>query len=608
MVESLGWYDMIDLRNAEFVKIAFGCSAVLTIGMCLLRLIAALMPSLQTLAVAGLLDALPGALSNGRIRDVSWPLIALFAVLLCSHLIQALNRFLMLKLSMRLEDRLKPELIAKINRLAYEHIENDETYDLLERVGTDLPGTVESGFANLLDLAEISLRVLGPIVIIGQSSVPAAIACLLLIIPVAVLAQKSGTEAYQASAQIVPHARKAKYLQSLLSSRDAASEHKLFGFGARINEYWNDEMDQKIALDHSADKKIFIRAKSISILFTLLLIAIALILMSVVKQNLMTAGAYISLIITFSQLIHTLSWQLSGLLKEYTEKRLYLEDLDRVEQLAEEPGSDSAPDRRVLNMPFESLVFEHVSFTYPQSNREVLHDFCLTIYPGKQYALVGRNGCGKSTVIKLLTGLYKDYSGQILLNGRDIKSFSAAEIKAYFAVVHQDYAKYQLSVKDELQLGNPDLADPEIAALLEHTGLARKADLLPQGVETPLGKLEPGSVDLSEGQWQRLALARSFGREARLLVLDEPAAALDALAESRLYHAIRSAGIKRDASTLYVTHRLAAARSADEIIVMNDGRIIEQGTHDALLAMNSYYAEMFNTQQKWYLNKKVAQV
>ncbi|MEA4884371.1 MAG: ABC transporter ATP-binding protein [Clostridia bacterium] len=593
---------MIDFGNVEFIKIAF-----LTEGVSFLRLIAALMPSLQTLAVAGLLDALPGALSNGRIMDVSPPLLALLAVMLGSYLIQALNRFLMLELSMRLEDRLKPEFVARINRLTYEYIENDETYDLLERVGADLPGTVEGGFVNLLDLAEISLRVLGPIVIIGRSSVPAAGTCLLLIIPIAAFAQKSGKEAYKASAQIAPHARKAKYLNSLISSREAASERKLFGFGAKINEYWNHEIHQKITLDYSADKRIFIRAKSISVLFTLLLFVIALILILIVRQNLMTAGAYISLIITFSHLIHTLSWQFSDLLKEYVQKRLYLEDLSRFEQLAEEPGNDSAPDRRILSMLLESLVFEHVSFTYPQSDREVLHDFCLTIYPRKQYAFVGQNGCGKSTVVKLLTGLYKSYSGRILLNGRDIKSFSAAEIKAYFAVVYQDYAKYQLLVREELQLGNPDLTDPEIVALLEQTGLERKVESFPRGVETPLGKLEPGSVDLSEGQWQRLALARSFGREAKLLVLDEPAAALDALAESRIYHIIRNIGIRRYTSTLYVTHRLAAARSADEIIVMNDGRIIEQGTHAALLAMNSYYAEMFNTQRKWYLKKKVAE-
>ena len=236
-----------------------------------------------------------------------------------------------------------------------------------------------------------------------------------------------------------------------------------------------------------------------------------------------------------------------------------------------------------------------------------LHDFCLAVYPGKQYAFVGQNGCGKSTVIKLLTGLYNNYSGRILLNGRDIKSFSAAETKAYFAVVYQDYGKYQLSVREELQLGNADLADPEIAALLEQTGLAQKVGSLPLGADTPLGKLEPGSADLSEGQWQRLALARAFGRQARFLVLDEPAAALDALAESRIYRVIRDFGATRCTTTLYVTHRLAAARSADEIIVMKDGRIIEQGTHAALLAGDSYYSQMFNTQRKWYLRKQVAE-
>ncbi|HAI87623.1 MAG TPA: hypothetical protein DCL63_11605, partial [Firmicutes bacterium] len=131
---------MIHLGNVEFIKITFGCSALLTTGVGFLRLIAALTPSLETLAVAGLLDALPGVVSSGRIAGALTPLLAVFAVLLCSYVVQTLNRFLMLRLSMRLEDRLKPEFVAKVNRLAYEHIEDDGTYDLLERVGADLPG------------------------------------------------------------------------------------------------------------------------------------------------------------------------------------------------------------------------------------------------------------------------------------------------------------------------------------------------------------------------------------------------------------------------------------------------------------------------------------
>ena len=131
--------------NAEFINIAFGCSLV-TVGVAALRLVAALMPSLETLAVAGLLDALPGAVSNGRTCGRPDAASCSFAILLCAYLVQALNRFLMLKLRMRLEDRLKPEFVAKVSRLAYEHVENDETYDLLERVGADLPGAVAGGF------------------------------------------------------------------------------------------------------------------------------------------------------------------------------------------------------------------------------------------------------------------------------------------------------------------------------------------------------------------------------------------------------------------------------------------------------------------------------
>jgi len=594
-------------KNFKFVAIAFGASRIYVSCIMFLRMFSAALIPLQALTIGGLLDALPGVISAKSITSALLPLSALFAVLLANYLIQALDRFIMLVFTMRLEDRLRPALVMKINRLSYEHIENNETYDLLERVGEDLPAAVQGGFTNLLDLAEIIISVLGLIVIIGRSSILVSLVCLLLIIPVVIIAKKSGTEAYEANVQIAPHARKAKYFMSVLSSRETASERKLFGYSGEINRYWNAETDQKNKLDYEMDKKTFIRAKSISAVFTLLLVVMALLLVWLVKQNIMTAGICISLIITLSTFVHTLSWKLSDMLKMYTNNQLYMEDMERFEQLSEAPNSDLVPDLRIHHMMFESLVFDHVSFTYPQSEREILHDFSLKIYPGKQYAFVGRNGCGKSTVIKILTGLYPNYSGKILLNNKDINSFSAAERKAYFAIVYQEYAKYQVTVQEQLKLGNSDLSKEEIADLLERMGLSQKVLSLPKGFDAPLGKLESGSVDLSEGQWQRVALARSFGRKAKLFVFDEPAAALDALAENQLYETIRKLSADGRMTTLYITHRLAAARLADEIIVMDDGRVIEQGTHDELFAEQSYYAQMFTTQAKWYKEHKERQ-
>ncbi len=591
---------MNTLKNLRYIAISFHCSRPLTAGLLLLRTAQAALPVLQTLAIAGLLDVLPGVISAQSLSAAFFPLAGLFAVLMAGYLLQAAARLAELSFNMRLENKLKPQLVTKLNRLSYEHIENDETYDLLERVGEDLPGSIERGFTNLLDLAAIILSVLGLIAIIGHSSVPAAVACLLLAFPVVMIAKKSGTEAYEAGAQIAPHARKAKYFRSLLSSREAASERTLFGFGDRIGKFWGEETDRRIELDFKADRKIFLRSKSVSAVFTLLLVAVSLLLLLLVKENRMTAGVFISLVISLSALIHTLSWQLSGLLKDYTGNRLYLEDLECAQRLSEVPGSDLAPDERICGMPLESLVFDRVSFKYPGSEREILRDFSLTILPGKQYAFVGRNGCGKSTVIKLLTGLYRNYTGRILLNNRDINSFTAAERKAYFSVLYQEYAKYQLTVTEQLRLGNPALPAGKIDALLEQMGLAVKVRSFPKGADTALGKLEPDSTDLSGGQWQLLALARSFGREARLFVFDEPAAALDVLAENNLYETVRRSGLNGRMTTLYITHRLAAARLADEIIVMNEGRIIEQGPHDILLARNGYYAEMFTAQAKWY--------
>jgi ATP-binding cassette subfamily B protein len=471
----------------------------------------------------------------------------------------------------------------------------------------DLPTAVLNGFINVLDLAGIILSIGGMIGIIVGASIPVALICTLLIAPVVVLAQKSGNEAYDANAQIAPHARRASYLRGVISSREAAAERKLFGFSGQINQYWNQEMDVKIRLDYQADLKIFVRSKGVSILFALLLIAMAVLMLRLVEQKTMSVGVYIGLIISFSTLIHTLSWQLSEILTEYTEKRLYLEDLKRLEKLTEIPGSDAEPDLRVLGTPFASLVFNRVSFTYPGSYEEVLHDISLDLQPGKQYALVGKNGCGKSTLIKLLAGLYTNYSGRISLNQQDIHSFTAAERKAYFSIVYQDYARYWVTFREQISLGNSDLTDEEIDALFCRMDLGQKIKSFPQGLDTPLGKLGPESSDLSEGQWQRVNLARSFSRSAKLFIFDEPAAALDALAENKLYETIQSFSHRQPMTVLYITHRLAAAKAADEIIVMDGGRIVERGAHADLLAAQGHYAKMFESQAKWYQPRKAAQ-
>ena len=224
----------------------------------------------------------------------------------------------------------------------------------------------------------------------------------------------------------------------------------------------------------------------------------------------------------------------------------------------------------------------------------------MKLYNGKHYAFVGVNGAGKTTITKLLTGMYDDFEGKILIDGKSIREFTTSELKGLFSVVYQDFAKYYISLKENIGLGNVHgVSDEEITEALESIGLAELVEELPNGLDTPLGKIKEGSVDISGGQWQRIAIARTIANKAPVHILDEPTAALDPIAESNIYSIFSK--ISRGKWTIFITHRLSAARLADEIFVIADGRVCEKGSHSELMEKQGVYAEMFEAQRSWYL-------
>jgi ATP-binding cassette subfamily B protein len=195
--------------------------------------------------------------------------------------------------------------------------------------------------------------------------------------------------------------------------------------------------------------------------------------------------------------------------------------------------------------------------------------------------------------------LYDNYTGDILIDKKNLRDFTQAELKAMFSIVYQDFAKYQIRLLDSIGIGNINGAsEQDINSIIETLGLTDMVSKLTEGVQTPLGKIKESSVDLSGGEWQRIAIARSLISGAPIHILDEPTAALDPVAESEVYELF--AKISKGKSTVFITHRLGAARLADEIFVIADGNVAEQGTHDELISKNGIYAEMFEAQRGWY--------
>lgn len=251
------------------------------------------------------------------------------------------------------------------------------------------------------------------------------------------------------------------------------------------------------------------------------------------------------------------------------------------------------------------VVFEHVSFSYPGSDRKVLSDINLTLEPGDTVVLVGLNGAGKTTLLKLLTRLYDPTEGTIYLDGTDIREYDPKELYSIFGIIFQDFGKYAVSVKENIAFGDTskpiDMSDVKYAA--KHSASEDFIDALPNKYETPLMRyFEQTGTELSIGQWQKLSVARAFYSDSDILILDEPTASLDPLAEQEIFNQFDE--LKKDKTTIFVSHRLSSATTASKIVVLKNGRITEMGNHKELMELKGDYYTLFSTQAQRYISSE----
>jgi len=310
------------------------------------------------------------------------------------------------------------------------------------------------------------------------------------------------------------------------------------------------------------------------------------------QNGLITVGAFAAVFGSVSTLISRIDDLISYNFAKISEEIGKISYLMNFFDLPEKEGEEESVNWQ------GDIEFKDVDFTYPNGLKASLSGLSLTIKAGETVAIVGENGAGKSTFTNLLMGLYEPTSGEITVDGRCIKNIASEQLFAGVSAVFQKYQRYQLMLKENIQISDVAV-DDDIMPAMEQAGVEWKSRSYPDGVDTVLSR-EFDGVDVSGGQWQRISIARGLYRQHDLIVLDEPTAAIDPLEESRLYE--KFAEISRDKTAVIVTHRLGSAQIADKIIVLDEGKVREVGTHQELMERKGHYAMMYESQASWYMS------
>jgi len=521
-----------------------------------------------------------------------------FGVLLFQSLLNSASNLLGSLQSDLLSNFISTRIIEKANALDLSYFENAQFYDKLENARREAGYRPNAMVGQVFGVLRSFITLVSVVGVLASLSGWLVLLVVAVSIPSLIYQIRYSGQFFSLLTGRAPEQRKLNYLNWLLTTDGPVKELRIFGLHDTLLERYRKLFDKFFLENRDLTIRKSASQFAIGALGTVVSAVTYVYVVFEVIAGRITVGGLTLYYQAFQQSRNTTTEILSGIGGMY-ENALFLSNLFDFMAFAPElpVRPEPVPMPAVIR---EGITLDHVSFKYPGTDKWVLEDINFTIAAGETVALVGANGAGKTTLVKLLTRLYDPTDGRILIDGIDLRDFDPAEVRSRAGVIFQDYVKFQLTVRENVGFGRIEAIDDQarIENAVAEAGAEGVISDLPQGYDTPLGRWFADGQELSIGQWQKVALARAFMRDADLLILDEPTASLDVRSEYEVFQAFHD--LTAGKMGVLISHRFSTVRMADRIVVIEHGRVIENGTHDSLLLAGGRYAELFDLQAASY--------